>query len=149
MTHVGGASERERKQRLQSSHYKCVLQSLVSSSLKNAFLIGEINFEKKFNTFENDTHEGRRKRRSDEKKQKFNWRTRDDEVKKENFFGPIIKSENPQIISIVLGKNVELFWHHISFYSTTIIVVNWLRSSGNWTEESSSCRRLYSNDTWK
>lgn len=28
-----------------------------TSSVKNAFLIGEINFQKKFNTFENDTHE--------------------------------------------------------------------------------------------
>lgn len=28
-----------------------------TSSVKNAFLIGEINFEKKFNTFKNDTHE--------------------------------------------------------------------------------------------
>lgn len=37
-----------------------------TSSVKNAFLIGEINFEKKFNTFENDTHERFAKKKRDE-----------------------------------------------------------------------------------
>lgn len=36
-----------------------------TSSVKNAFLIGEINFEKKFNTFENDTHQREREREID------------------------------------------------------------------------------------
>lgn len=39
-----------------------------TSSVKNAFLIGEINFEKKFNTFENDTHEGSRGEETTKKK---------------------------------------------------------------------------------
>lgn len=34
-----------------------------TSSVKNVFLIGEINFEKIFNTFENDTH-SREKRKT-------------------------------------------------------------------------------------
>lgn len=48
----------------QSSHYKTLFFFLFleveTSSVKNAFLIGEINFKKKFNTFENDTHERER-----------------------------------------------------------------------------------------
>lgn len=41
-----------------------------TSSVKNAFLIGEINFEKKFNTFENDTQRSR----AWSGKMKFNWK---------------------------------------------------------------------------
>lgn len=66
---VEKAAEKERMNLhyiFQSSHYKSLLGSLFcllpisspkTSSVKNAFLIGEINFEKKFSTLRNDTHE--------------------------------------------------------------------------------------------
>lgn len=56
MLRVDGEAERREEKSLQSSHYKGFFLD-ETSSVKNAFLIGEINFDKKFNTFENDTHE--------------------------------------------------------------------------------------------
>lgn len=66
MTHVSARKELERRTSFNRviiklfSFFLLFLEVSKTSSVKNAFLIGEINFEKKFNTFENDTHERQR-----------------------------------------------------------------------------------------